>query len=289
MSHPENATPNAMADQQAAPAPATETPAVETPEAPAVEVPEAEQIADPAPAEEVIEKPEQSKAVKELIAQRKKRQLAEQEAAYWKGVAEANQRKEQDTQPPKDMPVVSNDGAPIEPNPRNFEDYDAYDRAKDAYLVNLAKYQFKMEMEQDKIKKQQAVVRETFQQRITKAIDEDPDFAEVLQDKTLPVNPVMLEIIQESEVAPELLRWINDNRKDAEVLYYMSPIQMAKQLGVIEAKLKTPKPQPQPPKKVSQAPEPIPTLTPAGQAVPDEDNMSMEEYHRRRTQALFKR
>ena len=70
------------------PAPATE------PVAPAV-------VADPAPAPETpapeTPEAEPSKAVKELIAQRKKRQDAERDTAYWKGVAEG--RGKQDVVP----------------------------------------------------------------------------------------------------------------------------------------------------------------------------------------------
>ena len=289
MSQPETATQNAIADQTAAPAPAPveETPAVtETPE----ETP-ADQTADPAPAEvEVPEKPEQSKAVKELIAQRKKRQLAEQEAAYWKGVAEANKRQES-TEPVAPAPkTVAQDGSPIEPDPNQFSDFYEYEKAREKYLVNLAKYQFKQELEQEQVQKKQQVLTESFQQRLTQAIEADPEFGEIVSDRSLPISGIMLDVIKESEQAPEILKWLHENREDAKKMYYMNPIQVAKKIGALETQLQVkPAPKAEPVKKVSQAPTPIPTVTPAGVTIVDEDDLPMAEYHRRRTQALFKR
>ena len=83
MSEPEVIVAPATEAVVADPAPAT------TPDPPAV-------VADPASApvaddQGIIEDPpgaKPSKVVSELIAQRKKRQDAEREAAYWKGVAE---------------------------------------------------------------------------------------------------------------------------------------------------------------------------------------------------------
>lgn len=287
MSQAENATQNAIADQTAAPAPA-EVAAPEVNEVPeAVEQPVVNEP-ESATGEQVEEnqKPEQTKAVKELIAQRKKRQIAEQEAAYWRGVAEAATKKEQVTPQPQQQ---NPDGAPVEPDPNQFSDFDTYERAKEKYLVDRAKYEFKLEMKAEQEKQKAQVLQTSFQQKIEEAARADEEFAEIVMDKTLPVSPQMLRVIQEADYPVELLKWLSENRQEATKLYHLDPIAVTRELVKIETKLTAKPAQPNPPKKVSQAPAPIPTVTPAGATIVDEDDLPIEEYHRRRTKAMFGR
>jgi len=283
MSQQESATQNAMADQIAAPAPANEEVVpVQQDEIPAVNE------ADPAPAEaleEEVQKPEQSKAVKELIAQRKKRQQAEQEAAYWRGVAESAVKKEQaEPQQAQQNP----DGAPVEPDPNRFTNYDAYERAKDKYLVELAKHQIKLELRADGEKQKQQVLQTSFQQKLETAMAVDDELSEIVHDKTLPISPTMLRVIQESENSVELLKWLGSNRQEAAKLYSMDPVAVTRELVRAEAKFNA-KATAEPPKKVSQAPAPIQTVAPIGSVNEDEGDLPIEEYHRRRTKAMFGR
>ncbi len=120
---------------------AVATPAVTTDPAPVTTTDPPAVIADPAPV--VIEEPQgakPSKVVEELKTQRKKRQDAEKEAAYWRGVAEARSK-------PETVPAVPSSD-PVAPKLDQFETYEQYEAAKDVYLVNLATHKVRAEYTQ---------------------------------------------------------------------------------------------------------------------------------------------
>lgn len=262
--------------EAAAPAPAPETPAEVT--APA-------ESAAPAPAPEPeVEEPEKpSKAVSELIAQRKKRQEAEKQAEYWRGVAEGRVKSEAPTpEPTSEEPKV-----PVAPKIDQFETYEQYEAAKDSYLVEKAKHDIRVEQQIEQQRQAAVETEQKFVQRIEAAMKEDPALAEIMQDRTLPYSPVMVAIVKESDVAPQMLRWIDQNRPEAARIAALPPLRAARELGIVEARIKF-APKAEPPRKVSAAPEPVNPVTPSAGGIVDEDNLSMEEYHKRRTQVFLK-
>ena len=256
------------------PAPAT------TPDPPAV-------VADPAPAPVVddqgtIEDPQgakPSKVVSELIAQRKKRQAAEQEAAYWKGLAEGRGKQEPPVIAPSPM-------APAAPKLDQFETYEQYEAAKDEYLVQLAEKRVAAKFVETQQRQQAETVEQTFQKRIDAAVKDDPSLVDVLRDPTLPISTHMIPVLKESENAPKLLRWLDQNREEARRIASLPPMQAAREMGIIEAKISF-APVVEPPKKVSAAPEPVKTVTPTSSAIVEEDKLPMDEYHKRRTKLQY--
>lgn len=237
-------------------------------------------------------KPEQSGAVKELIAQRKKRQKAEQEAAYWRGVAEAKAAtSSEQVATGKSQPVEQpqfDPNEPVAPDIRSYENYEDYEKAKDHYIINRAKYQLRKEMDMERAKEQQSTIEASFKQLVAKAIEEDPEFADIVSDPSLPISNPMASLIQESEVGPQIIRWLSENREEAKQISGLDPMRAARRIGSIEATLQA-KPAAAPAgKKISQAPAPIKTVTPAGATVVDEDDLPMAEYYKRRTQQLLK-
>lgn len=279
MSEQDNSSPNEVAViSESAPETVVENAVVNTESAPV-------ELDVETPATELVVEPEQSKAVKELIAQRKRRQQAEQEAAYYKGIAEGK-----GYVPPtqtKPEPVVAPQHAPESttqpPSSDNFETWEAYERAKDEYLITQA--QIRMRNEQllfQQTQRQQAQHSE-FEQRIEKFAEQDPTILSIRDDNTMPISVPMAEVIKVSEVAPELLKFLNANRKEALRIYGLPPVMAAREIGKIESSLQN-APKPTPPKRVSQAPEPIPTVTANGTTTVDEDNLPMDEYYRRYNQ-----
>jgi len=263
----------------------------ETQEQPAVEQTQQE------PADQAVEQdsapvtedrdsePEQSKAVKELIAQRKKRQVAEQEAAYWRGVAEGKVKPEQSAQ---QVQSVGDSSVPVPPNPDNFSTFGEFDVAERQYIIDAAAY--KIQADQHRMKmvqvEQERVVR--FRERMEKAAALDPTLYEAVADNTLPISTAMAELIQDSEYAPDLVRYLYNNRKEAMRISQLSPLAAAKELGIAEAKLSI-KPVAEPTKKVSQAPAPISTVTPAGTTIVDEADLPMDQFFARRNKAQYGR
>jgi len=263
--------------EAAAPAPAPEVePKPEEVSAPA-------ESAAPAPAPEVEEPEKPSKAVSELIAQRKKRQEAERQAEYWRGVAEGRTKSE----PSASEPMSEEPKIPVAPKIDQFETYELYEAAKDSYLIEKAKHDIRAEQQVAQQRQAAVETEQKFVQRIDAATKEDPALAEIMQDRTLPYSPVMVAIVKESDVAPQMLRWIDQNRQDAARIAALPPLQAARELGIVEARIKF-APKADPPRKVSAAPEPVNPVTPSAGGIVDEDNLSMEEYHKRRTQVFLK-
>lgn len=270
-----------MADDPKIVAPATE--AVVADPAPASDAPLAV-VADPAPAP-VVDDPQEakpSKAVEELKAQRKKRQDAEREAAYWKGVAEGRGKPEPVASPPE----VTSSSAPVAPKLDQFETYEQYEAAKDDYLIKRARHEAIAEYQQNEQRRTAMTVEQTFQKRISAAVKDDPALLDVMNDPTLPVSVHMIPVLKESEHAPKLLRWLDQNRDEARRIANLPPLQAAREMGILEAKISF-TPVVEPPKKVSSAPEPVKPVTTTSSAVVDEDNLPMEEYHKRRTQQQY--
>lgn len=272
-----------MPDDPTIVAPATE--AVVADPAPATEPVAPAVVADPAPAPETpapeTPEAEPSKAVKELIAQRKKRQDAERDAAYWKGVAEG--RGKQDAAP---AASETPSGPPVAPKLDQFETYEQYETAKDKYLVGLAKHEVIAEYVQNEQRKAAATAEQAFQKRIADAAKDDPTLVDVLNDPTLPISIHMAPLLKESENAPKLVRWLDQHRDDARRIATLPPLQAAREMGILEARLSF-APSVEPPKKVSSAPEPVKPVATTSPSTVDEDNLPMAEYHKRRTAQLL--
>lgn len=283
MSEREITTPTVNAvSEESAPAQATETPVTE---GQVTETP-AEPVETPASETTVQEGSEPSKAVKELITQRKRRQEAEKEAAYLKGQLDALQRVAPVQEPARQ--VVSSD---VPPSPEAFETWEEYERAKDEFLVTQAEKRVTAKFQQQAQQTHAQKLRSMFDQRIEEAAKEDPSIPLIVSDSTLPIHQRALPIIYESEVSPQLLKYLDNDRDEAKRLYSLfnsNPILAVREFTKIELKLVN-APKPEPPKKVSLAPEPIKTVTPSGSSVVDEDSLPMEEWVKRRNQAQFKK
>lgn len=224
--------------------------------------------------------------LKELIAQRKKRQKAEQEAAYWRGQAEAKAAGGT-PEPAKPAQPAQQQGTPQPPDINNFETFEQYERAKDEYVVQMAEHRIAHRiMQQQQIARQKSEAA-TFEQRLAEAAKADPTIDEIRNDPTLPVSQTMAQLLQRTEQAPQLLKWLHNNREEATKIARMDPISAAMEFGRVEATIKaTPKAAP---KTVSAAPAPIKTVKTTAPASIDEDDLPMEEYYKRRTKQLYGR
>lgn len=265
--------------------PQTAVVAETTEPAPVTETPTTEGIATAVNTVESAPTGDIPKSVEELKEQRKKRQQAEQEAAYWRGVAEGrNQQPAAQPTAPQPQPVAQ------PPKLDDFESYAEWEVAKDKYILDQAATEAEKRLQQKiQAQQQQQKIQEqvgSYQKRIFEAAEEDPTILDIAQDPTLPArNPGVVSVVMQSDVAPDLVRWLHNNRKDASRINNLDPILAAKEMGVIEERIKN-KPKPEPPKKVSQAPEPIPTITPSGSVTVDEDNLPMDQWMARRNKAV---
>lgn len=246
-----------------------------------------------APVATAVEPPEPAKApepaktvpLKALEDERRKRQAAVEEAAYYRGIADA-------TKPPVAATVT--DGPPAEPTLDQFPDnYEAYEKAKDRHLVDLAKYELRQETkhheEESKKHQTQSQVEENWNKNLKDAQVKYPDFMDAIANPEFRQSDTVAMAIKSSDMGGDLAYFLANNIEETNRLNAMTPMQAAREIGRIEAKiLNTPKPTPPP--VISQAPEPISTIAAAASAATKElKDLSTEEYMRIRMPKIFNR
>lgn len=216
------------------------------------------------------EKKRLPRAVRERIAERKKRQAAENEAAYWKGIAEANKSRTADP----GTAGQGHPGATGEPKPENFDTWEAYQSAKINYEINKRVDE----------KVSAAVIARTFDQKIGETAKTKPDVLRAIQDPSFIVSSSVAQLIRESENPGDLILHLYANPTERYRISQLPLSQAAKEIGKIEARLDTPPTMKT--RTISQAPEPTRPLAGKGTLSVDEDSISDDEWIRRRNQEV---
>ena len=222
-----------------------------------------------------------SKVVRELIEQRKKRQELERKLAFTEGLL-AGREKVQEPTPVVQPPVQTLK----KPESSDFDTWEEYEEARDVYTRETTKREIFQSLQQAQTQQLQQVAQLTFQQKLDKAAKEDLTIADILSDQNFPMHRDHVQILQSSDQPEEVLKWLHKNRDDAMRIYSMNPLMAAREFGKIEAQIKL-APKVAAPKKVSSAPEPIKTITPASSLTVDEDNLPTDEWMKRRNQAQY--
>lgn len=242
---------------------------------------------EPTPEPEPAPEPDKTVPLAALEAERKKRQERDVELAFLKGKLEATEKA---TPPPATPPQDTAPVKPVrpaEPDSSNFDDWADYERAVQIYKgTALPKYETELEeyiiaktehqvtkrlearVDETAQKKTADQIQKTFEERLTKAAELDPELLDIFRfhnvpgDHFVPISTPMGQAIKESEIGPEVLRYLANNKPIAASIAQMNPITAAREIGKIEAAiLATPK---TPPRKVTGAPTPITPVTPAG-------------------------
>lgn len=250
--------------------------------------PEPKQGAESAPA--VTNADEDTSKVLDPVQKRideltRRRYDAERERDYWREHAQRAQAPRQEPTPPAPEPPVEG---------KTLADF-AYDESKyQAYLFKQAEERAVKAAEAVLNKKQTDTAR---YQTITAHKEREAEFAKKVPDyfevaHYAPITESMAEIVMESDMSAELAYHLGKNRQVALNLARLTPIQQAREIGRIEAKLAA-KPTPA---ATSNAPPPAPRLGGAADAgtaakpdSPDSDKLSDAEWVRRRNQQIAKR
>ena len=113
----------------------------------------------------------------------------------------------------------------------------------------------------------QSEIIESYHDKEEDARNKYDDFEQVAYNPKLPITDAMAQTIQASEVGPDMAYYLGSNPKEAERISRLSPLQQAKELGKIEAKLaESPVV-----KKTSSAPAPIAPITARSSGSPATD------------------
>lgn len=214
---------------------------VETIQTAEVTAPEQEQTATPESetqtpeTQETEEKPEKTFTQEEL------------DAAIAKRLSRERRKWEREARAPE--PRVSTE--PVKP-----EQFDTWED----YAEALAEQKAELKLRERESQRHQSQVDSAYEDRVEEAKGRYDDFEQVAYNPNLRITPAMAETIKASESGPDVAYYLGLNPKEADRISQLHPLQQAKEIGKIEAKLAA-----EPPvKKSSSAPAPITPVKPGG-------------------------
>lgn len=208
---------------------------------------------------------------------------AERDRDYWRQLAL------QQTTPAKQEPAVAEKPKALP----KLEDFNYDEAAYQAALFEHAsaeaarKVREDLRREQEQKQKQERV--KSWKTREAEFKAKNPDYEQVAY--YAPITEAMAEVIQESELGPQIAYYLGKNTTEAEQIAQLDPVRAARALGRIEAKLEKPAAPPPPPKPaVSQAPPPPPRLEASEPAIEKSpDQLSTKEWLRMREKQLARK
>ncbi len=209
------------------------------------------------------------------------RKKAEEDARYWrqeKAKSRADffkdRGREREVIPsPTEIPGL---GPP--PIQENFEDYNKFLDAKIAFETQKTRIQW----DRDLIKKQEET---NYQQKITvlnekinQGYQKYPDFEEVAMNETVPITPMVRDILADFDNPHDIAYYLGKNRMEAIQIARMTPIQATKAIARIEVEIaKMAGPTSVPP-RIPSMPPPIKPVGSMGSIQKDPDKMTQREF-----------
>lgn len=152
------------------------------------------------------------------------------------------------------------------PTQDQFDDYDDYVAAKTVHKLNV-------DTAQTREQEASLYLAETFEQREAIARDKYPDYDAFARAPTTAITADMAEVIQNSELGPEIAYHLGKNPTDARRIASLPARLQAAEIGKLEVKLSAPVATRKPP------PPPIETVSAiASGGSRDPNKMTMAEY-----------
>ncbi len=171
-------------------------------------------------------------------------------------------------------------GATNEPDPANFDNYSDY-------LDALSKFN-DIEGDQDKKTEQQKAPEQKeqadadfddalaeVQASFADSASKYADFNEVVTAPDVPITPDMVKALAEVEDPAALAYYLGKNKAEAARIAGLKPLAIAREFGLIEAKLSK-----QPTKNVTKAPDPITPVSGSDGSAPALRDLSFSDYER---------
>ena len=156
-----------------------------------------------------------------------------------------------------------------------------YDEQKyQAAVIEYAKAEARKEAQEalraDREQTQVKTRQQTFKAKEAEYAATVEDYADTVYDRSVPISQTMAELISDSDLGPQVAYHLAKNRDVASAIYGLPPVQAAREIGRIEAKLSTPKVEPRP---VTQTPPPPPQIRATEPEVErDPETMSMNDW-----------
>ena len=257
--------------------------------APPVETPVEDSSAEKEPVDEKVidESPDPSRLKAQIDELEQKRKKAEEDAIYWrKQKAEARAEYFRDKREPERIAPTPPDipGIGPEPKPADFDDYDKYVSALTDHRVRKAKAEWEIDVsrkEQERTARQKA---DNLQAKLQEGYQKYQDFEEVIYDRSaIHITPMVVDIISDCDHPADLAYYLAKNRVEGVAISRMTPIQAARAIAKIEAKLEntaeaTTSTNPKR-KQITEAPPPISPVGSGKTGIQkDPEKMTQKEY-----------
>lgn len=228
-----------------------------------------------APAQQAGKKPGVHQRIDELTKEkhdaRRAAEDAQRERDHWREQALRAQQAAQQPQPVQ--------AAETETGEPTLESCD-FDQAR--FQREWYSYQRTQEKKQEAVQKRQ----QAFAEKESAFRAEHPDYDAVVRNPTLPITQQVAEVILDTDDPPAIAYYLGQNPEEAAAIAQMTPHQIGRAIGRIEAKLSAPPAsdalrQPEP-KTVTKAPAPVTTLSGSPAVVKSYEDMSPKEYDEQR-------
>lgn len=254
-----------MTDELEAPQEGVEVVQTEAEQAEAAEAPEstegqtqeatAEEDAE-AKAKAEAEEEEQRKSRSQRRREARERSERERQEALTRA-DEAEKRQREQAEAAKSLPVPKeSDFATLDEHQAALARYAAASALSDAEAKQLQADAERNRARAEQIKHEQALaVQDAWRDHLSDAYAKYPDLQTDVQAGTFMFTSEMMQMTADSDVAPEVVRYLQKNPQDSVAIGQMDPVSMARALGRIEALVSAPKP-----KTTTSAPEPITPL-----------------------------
>lgn len=259
-----------------------ETQTAEAQEAEQVEQETEEATTTETDAEDSGEPPRKDKGVGKRINElTREKYEAKREADYWKQQAERAAFERQSVPAPKAE-------AAGEPKPEQFESFEEYNRALVRHEAKVLLDQERQANYQAQAKYQEQQAQSTWKEREAtareKLVDYDATVYPMLDYPVVANNPYFAAALIGSEQGAEVLYHLGKNPQEAIRIASLNPADCAREIGKLEAKLESQS------KKTSSAPPPPKPVHGGAKATTGlRDDLSTEEWLRRRNEELRKR
>lgn len=222
--------------------------------------------ADEASAEEAA-KPESGaqKRIRELTWQRHEAERREKAAA--------ERIRELEKQVARPAPTAN----PVAPDPQLALDDPATYRAQQGEYTRAVARQVaaetRAEAEQDRQQSEAQKQRQAYSDKLQAAVADDPQLYERLRAATFELTPAMTDVLVTSDKPIELTRYLAEHPEEGARIEKLSPLQAAREMGRIEARLEAIKPT-----RASNAPDPMQRPRGNERVRIDPDKLSVDEW-----------
>lgn len=270
-------------DEQQTPAPEAGDEAVREADASQSEATEnTEGQIDDQPAEQEGDTPDGE----EVSASKARRERRKAEMQRLRDEAEAARKAKEQAEARRDKIKADAEKSSTPPKESEFTDYNEYLIALGAYQAARGWDERQSREAEEQVsqhdqrlqeveRQRQAEIAQEWAAQVADAKTRYADFDKVVSDPTLPIAQHVATMIASSDNGADLAYYLGTNRNEAASISQMPPMEAARALGRIEARMSLPKP-----KTTTETPDPIEPVKPKATATKDPSKMSVAEYRK---------